>query len=158
MHRKEARECFMLMLYQMEMHQDYSKERKDLFLSHYLEKNLQKEYFQRDLGPNPTDESGYLTDMYQTVSEHLDEIDGVLANAAENWKIDRIAKVDLAVLRLSVTELMYFEQIPDSASINEAVELAKKYGGEDSGKFVNGILGRIVKEKDGKQEKIDPVD
>ena len=96
--------------------------------------------------------------MYQTVSEHLDEIDGVLANAAENWKIDRIAKVDLAVLRLSVTELMYFEQIPDSASINEAVELAKKYGGEDSGKFVNGILGRIVKEKDGKQEKIDPVD
>jgi len=158
MHRKEARECFMLMLYQMEMHQDYSKERKDLFLSHYLDKSLQKEYFQRDLGPNPGDQSGYFSEMYEMVSKHLTEIDQILADAVENWKIERIAKVDLAVLRLSVTELMYFDEIPDSASINEAVELAKKYGGDDSGKFVNGILGRVVKEKDAKQKRMDPVD
>jgi len=151
MHRKEARECFMLMLYQMDVHQDYSEERKETFLSHYLQKELQQEYFQRNLGA-VADQKTYLDDMYAAVSSHLPEIDELLAVAVENWKMERIAKVDLAVLRVSVTELMYLEDIPDSASINEAVELAKKYGGDDSGKFVNGILGRVVKEKDARKK------
>lgn len=157
MHRKEARECFMLMLYQMEINQDYSRERKELFLSQYLDKSLQKEYFLREIDTNTADQSVYLNKMFEMISNHLDAIDQILASAVENWKIERIAKVDLAVLRLSVTELFYFDDIPDSASINEAVELAKKFGGDDSGKFVNGILGRVVKEKNAKKTAGDSV-
>jgi transcription antitermination protein NusB len=145
------------MLYQMEINQDYSKERKELFLSHYLDKSLQEEYFARELDTNTADQSDYLNKMFEMISDHLDTIDQILASAVENWKIERIAKVDLAVLRLSVTELFYFDDIPDSASINEAVELAKKFGGDDSGKFVNGILGRVVKEKDVKKAASGPV-
>jgi N utilization substance protein B len=59
-----------------------------------------------------------------------------------------MAKVDLSILRLSAAEILYLSDIPDSASINEAVEMAKKYGGEDSGKFINGILGKVVRSKD----------
>jgi N utilization substance protein B len=59
-----------------------------------------------------------------------------------------MAKVDLAILRLSAAEILYLEDVPDSASINEAVDMAKKFGGDDSGKFINGILGKVVRSKD----------
>jgi N utilization substance protein B len=65
--------------------------------------------------------------------------------SAENWKIERIAKVDLAILRLSIGEIMYMD-IPVSVSINEAVELAKKFGTDDSAKFINGVLGKVSRE------------
>jgi len=77
--------------------------------------------------------------------EHIVEIDELIAQTSENWTIERMPLVDLSVLRLAVYEMIYADDIPHSVSINEAVELAKHYGGEDeSSRFVNGVLGRIA--------------
>lgn len=88
----------------------------------------------------------YFHSVIDAVVNNKDAIDGLISQMATNWKLQRISKLDLSVLRLSVAEIKFMEDIPLSASINEAVELAKKYGSEDSGKFVNGILGKIAKE------------
>ena len=76
----------------------------------------------------------------------MKEIDELLNQLSKGWKTSRMARVDLTALRLSVYELKYEEEIPTKVSINEAVELAKRFGGEDSFAFVNGILGRVAKE------------
>lgn len=137
MRRTEARALFMQLLYQMDAQNDYSKEAKDRFEEEYMEGSDQKQYFDR---------------LYQLILEHLPQIDQVLEESAVNWKLSRIAKVDLAVLRLSVAEVLYMDDIPVSASINEAVDLAKKFSGEDSGKFVNGILGKVARRENGSNE------
>jgi N utilization substance protein B len=77
--------------------------------------------------------------------EHVDEIDDLIACASENWSIDRMPIVDLSVLRMAIFEMKYLDDVPLSVSINEAVDLAKHYGGEDdSSRFVNGVLGKIA--------------
>ena len=75
--------------------------------------------------------------------EHLAEVDEHIKNAAQNWEIGRMATVDRNVLRLAVFELAYADDIPAKVSINEAIELAKKFGTEESGQFVNGILDKV---------------
>ena len=79
------------------------------------------------------------------VSTYLDEIDGVIQKYIKNWSIDRLSKVSLAILRLAVYELQYVNDIPESVSINEAVELAKQFGSEDDAKYINGVLSSVVK-------------
>lgn len=79
--------------------------------------------------------------------ERKDDIDKVISEAAQNWEIGRMAVVDRNILRLTTYELLYREDIPPKVSINEAIEIAKKYGDRDSGKFVNGILDKINKTK-----------
>lgn len=74
-------------------------------------------------------------------------IDEIIARYSENWAIDRMTSVDRNILRLATYELLHQEDIPDSVSINEAVEIGKRFGSEDSGAFVNGILDRIAREK-----------
>ena len=133
MRRTEARELFMQLLFQMEVQNDYGREIKERFVQEHMKDSSQLEYFNR---------------LYDSVTENLAEIDGKLEACSENWKINRMAKVDLAILRLSSAEILYLDDVPDSASINEAVDIAKKFGGEDSGKFINGILGKVVKSKD----------
>lgn len=76
--------------------------------------------------------------------EKLSEIDRMLADASEGWKLKRMGRVELTILRLACFELRYDETVPDKVAINEAVELAKKFGGEESPAFVNGILAKIV--------------
>lgn len=132
MRRSEARTLFMQLLYQMEVHNDYGQEIKARFAREKMEESDQQDYFDG---------------LYQVIFAHREEIDQRLAQSSDNWKLSRIAKVDLAVLRLSAAEILYMDDIPDSASINEAVDLAKKFGGEDSGKFVNGILGNLARGK-----------
>ncbi|MDR2647210.1 MAG: transcription antitermination factor NusB [Oscillospiraceae bacterium] len=78
--------------------------------------------------------------------EHLDEIDAGIALRLKDWKMERISRVSLALLRLAVSELLYFDEIPTGVTINEAVELAKRYGDEDTPSFVNGILGTIARQ------------
>lgn len=73
---------------------------------------------------------------------HLEEIDGIINNLAEGWKTSRIAKVDLAILRVAIFEMKY-ENLEKGIAINEAVELAKEYGEDKSYAFINGILGRV---------------
>ena len=74
------------------------------------------------------------------------EIDSLLNENAKGWKTSRMNKVDLTILRLAVYEMKWDEDIPDGVAINEAVELAKRFGGENSGSFVNGILGKLAKQ------------
>lgn len=133
MRRTEARELFMQLLFQMEVQNDYSQEIKERFVQEYMKDSNQLEYFDR---------------IFEATVGNLPVIDEKLEKCSENWKISRMAKVDLAILRLSAAEILYLDDVPDSASINEAVDMAKKFGGDDSGKFINGILGKVVRSKD----------
>jgi N utilization substance protein B len=81
--------------------------------------------------------------LLRGVLEHRDALDAELAENAANWDLDRMAGVDRNILRLAIYEMLHREDIPPVVSINEAVDLAKKYSTEDSGKFVNGILDKI---------------
>lgn len=85
------------------------------------------------------------------VETHLGEIDEVIGRTSEHWTVMRMPLVDRNILRIATYELTYDEDVPPSVAINEAVELAKVYGGDDSSKFVNGVLGRIA-ERRGSEE------
>ncbi len=128
--RTDARERFMQMLFEMDAQNDFTAAKRTQFEETYLEGKPEQEYFDA---------------VFDALSNHLPEVDEALSQAAENWTIERFAKVDLAILRLAVLEIRYVDTIPEAVSINEAVELAKKYGAEESPKFVNGVLGKIVR-------------
>ncbi len=83
--------------------------------------------------------------------ENLEAIDELIVSASENWALDRMPMVDRALLRLSTYEMRYVEDVPVSVSINEAVNLAKEFGGDDSPRFINGILGRIATQLESEQ-------
>ena len=81
----------------------------------------------------------------EAVSAHHEEIDAMIADNLDRWSIDRIGRTDLAILRTAVAEMMYIDSIPRGVSINEAVDLAKKYGDERSYAFINSVLSKIAK-------------
>ena len=83
--------------------------------------------------------------LVKGVMSNLAEIDKVIKNYTNNWSLDRITNIDRSILRIAIYEILYLQNIPKSVSINEAVELAKKYGTRSSFSFVNGVLGRINK-------------
>ena len=86
----------------------------------------------------------YMREKYAHVLEHLKEIDALLNETSKGWKTKRMSRVDLTALRLAVYELKFDTDVPTGVAINEAVELAKRFGGDTSGSFVNGILGKIA--------------
>lgn len=88
--------------------------------------------------------SDFCRQLVLGVEAHQGRIDAMIEDTSENWTLSRMPLVDRNILRLAVFEIVYLEEVPDSVSINEAVEMAKVYGGEDSSKFVNGILGRLA--------------
>lgn len=83
-------------------------------------------------------------DLFYGFLDHRDEVDAAIAQAAEHWKLERMATVDRAILRLGAYELMFREDVPPKVAINEAIRLAKKFGAAESGAFVNGILDRVM--------------
>ncbi|MDP8266016.1 MAG: transcription antitermination factor NusB [Candidatus Aceula meridiana] len=87
------------------------------------------------------------------VEKNLTEIDQKITQYASNWHLDRMAVIDRNVLRLGILELLYMEDIPSKVTINEAIELAKRFGDVESGKFVNGILDKALKSKEPSHEK-----
>ena len=89
----------------------------------------------------------YLEKIYGGVKEHKEEIDKLIEEHSENRILERIAKVDLAILRTAIYEILYCDDIPESVSINEAVELGKKFSHDDAGSFINGILGSIQRQR-----------
>lgn len=92
----------------------------------------------------------YALVLIRGIEEHQEEIDTMLDSSSDNWSIDRMPIMDRSILRVAVYEMMFQDAIPVSVSIDEAVELAKKYGGEDeSHRFVNGVLGQIAKKLEG---------
>lgn len=92
------------------------------------------------------DEAGFIKQLAEGTAEHLPEIDQIIAKTAPEWPIAQIDGVDRAVLRLGIFELMFLKDVPPKVAINEAVELAKTYGGDSSGKFLNGVLGTLYKQ------------
>lgn len=94
-----------------------------------------------------------ISEKYNNILAHLEEIDGVLNEYSRGWKTSRMNRVDLSALRLAVYEMKYEEDVPVGVAINEAVEIAKCFGGETSGSFVNGVLGKIASgRKDDEEE------
>lgn len=86
----------------------------------------------------------YGRDLALATEARIPEIDALLSSTSEHWAVSRMPLVDRNILRIATYELLHSEDVPPSVAINEAVELAKVYGGEDSSKFVNGVLGRIA--------------
>lgn len=91
------------------------------------------------------DDGGFIKHLTQGVIEHKTSIDGLIAKFAPEWPLNQITIVDRNVLRLGIYELKFDDNIPAKVAINEAIELAKTFGGESSGKFVNGVLGAVYK-------------
>ena len=86
----------------------------------------------------------YIFEKVEKISEKLEEIDAKINEVSEGWKTGRMGKVDLTLIRLAVYEMLYEEDVPAKVAINEAVELAKQYGTDDSPSFVNGVLAKLV--------------
>ncbi len=117
-----------------------------LFGWSFLSKNLDqlKELAKEDLGEKSFDKN--LADtLIEGVTKNLDTIDQIIKATAPEWPLDQIARVDLVCLRIAVFELYIAQEVPHKVAIDEAIELAKEFGSEQSGKFVNGVLGTIVK-------------
>ncbi|MDO4608472.1 MAG: transcription antitermination factor NusB [Clostridia bacterium] len=87
----------------------------------------------------------YINRVFFGVFENIEKIDGIISKNAVGWSINRISKTALAILRLAIYEIEFFDEIPISVSINEAVELAKKYATKEDASFINGILSTVAK-------------
>ena len=94
--------------------------------------------------------SAYAVQLAKTADEHQDELDAIIEPKLKKWKLNRISKVSLAALRLAVSELYYEENIPVSVVISEAVELTKRFSGEEDASFVNGVLANVAKDLENK--------
>lgn len=88
----------------------------------------------------------FVRSLVRGTEEHQEKIDQLIEQYSKDWKLDRMAAVDRNLLRLAIYEILYMPDIPSAVSINEAVELAKIYGSDESAKFVNGILGNLVRQ------------
>lgn len=130
MSRRLAREAALRVLFQVEVGRDE------------LDAAIAYNASELDLDENAL---SFTDKLVRGVVEHRAELDALLDRFAVDWTIDRMAYVDRNVLRLAAFEMMYDEETPAGVAINEAVELAKRYGTDDSGKFVNGILGNIAR-------------
>ncbi len=100
-------------------------------------------YFE-ELTEATEEEHGYIAEKVERIKEKVPEIDSRINEVAQGWKTPRMGKAELAILRLAVYEMLFDEDVPVKVAINEAVELAKKYGGDDSPSFVNGILAKLA--------------
>jgi len=93
----------------------------------------------------------YIGRVLSGVLEHLDELDEQIASASRGWAVERMPKVDLTILRLAAWEILHEDDVPGSVAINEAVELASRYSEPASGRFINGVLGTILRRKEAEQ-------
>ncbi|SMP48487.1 transcription antitermination factor NusB [Anoxynatronum buryatiense] len=132
MKRKEARELCMQLVYEMIIKNEFS-------LAGY-------QHFLED-APESPDQDVYIRQVLTSVIERHDEVDQMIRSYAIDWQMERIARVDLAILRVSIAELLDLDDIPSYVSVNEAIEMAKKFSTENSSAFVNGILGTYLKDR-----------
>ena len=92
------------------------------------------------------DDPAFIFDLIKGVAEHIPAIDKILVATAPEWPLEQITVIDRNILRLGIYELMFAKEVPPKVAINEAVELGKAFGGESSGKFINGVLGTLFKQ------------
>jgi len=129
--RTKARECALKILYAADITKDAPGDCSNIFWQTH--EAVKKEV--RDF-------TAFLTEGVEKNSKY---IDSVITKYAKNWQLKRMATIDRNILRISTFELLFAEEVPPKVSINEAIEMAKKYGDKDSGKFVNGVLDKINK-------------
>lgn len=128
--RRQARELVLRYLYQVEQLKKKSTSDLELFLKE-----------------NRADESlsKFVRELVNLIEDHAVEIDQQIEKNSKNWKISRMSLIDRSLLRMGVAEILFANQIPAKVSMNEAIEIAKKYGTEESSSFINGILDQISK-------------
>ncbi|MBO5994356.1 MAG: transcription antitermination factor NusB [Firmicutes bacterium] len=126
MKRKEAREYVMSQAFQIDASRDWDRQAEEL---------IDKE----ELG----NQYDYALNVLSHVISERDKIDSMINEVSTGWTTGRMAKTDIAILRVAVSEILYQEDVPKAVAINEAVEMAKIYGTDDSSKFINAILGKI---------------
>lgn len=129
MTRNQAREFLMTIAFQMDILNDFDVDKDYIYLN-------------RDLGK----QEEYCEELFSILCNKKSEIDEEIQKHSKKWKISRMPKTDIAILRIAVGEILYSD-IPTSVAINEAVELAKKYGEENSPSYINGILGGISRDR-----------
>ncbi len=95
-------------------------------------------------GAAPPDVTVFAGQLVQGVIDNGEKLDQILSEASEHWKLDQMAKVDRIILRIAVYEIAIDRHVPTKAAINESIELAKTFSGDEAGRFVNGILGRVA--------------
>lgn len=132
MSRKLARELSMKVLFDMHMNNDF---------------NLNKIKYHLEEGNISEKQNDYIYSVLTVAVNNLTEIDKIIEDYSKGWKLNRIANVDLAILRLAFSEILYMNDIPYRVSINEAIELAKIYSSAETPSFINGILGNYVEKK-----------
>ena len=132
MNRKKARELCMQLVYEMIIKNEFSMAGDH----HYLEEN-----------PDDTGQDAYIQLLLLSVIEQQQELDRLIRSYAIDWEMERIARVDLAILQVALTEIMHLADIPSYVSVNEAIEMAKKFSTDNSSSFVNGILGTYLKDR-----------
>ncbi|MDW8799581.1 transcription antitermination factor NusB [Clostridium sp. A1-XYC3] len=156
MNRRKSRELAMKLLFQITINKE---DFKDAISN--LKENIEadREDFDEETGlplkkeSNPEDidlaevDMEYVVRVLKGVQENREAIDKQIENHLKNWKLNRISKVDLTILRVCTYEFIYEETIPENVSINEAIELAKKYSADKSASFINGVLGSMIKNK-----------
>ncbi len=129
--RRLSRETILQALFQV----DVGKQDPQFALQYLLDNNFL---------PEEPDLINYTQEVFDGVLQNLAVIDPIIQSYSQDWTLERLPRVDRNVLRLSLYELLYRPDVPAAVSINEAVDLVKVFGGEESGKFVNGILGRFI--------------
>lgn len=139
--RRAAREQAFALLFELSFHPDATVE---TLLACAVDPDREE-----PLRPDP-----FAVRLAETAAAHLEQLDGEIAKRLKNWKLRRISRVSHALLRLALCEMLFFEKIPVGASINEAVELAKRYGDEEAPRFINGVLGAVARNA-AIQEKMD---
>lgn len=130
MNRVRSREIAMIILYQMDIQGNFTASEVTKYLSHFEEK---------------TDEE-YIKELVELFIINQPLIDERIIEHLKGWKIERIGRIDLAVLRVALTEILWIPSIPTKVSINEAINMAKKFVDDKSGKFINGVLSHFVEE------------
>lgn len=132
--RRKSRILALQLLYQYEIRKEPSAE-------------ILKEFFgeRKKLHPDILDYAG---SIFTETLHHLERIDGTIEELALHWKINRLALVDKCILRVAICEILFRDDIPDKVAVDEAIEVAKQYGGEDSGAFVNGLLDRLIRKQE----------
>ena len=129
--RRKSREFALQVLYQLNITKKDVHKTLAQFLDHFSGNEEKDDFMER---------------LVLGVLEHCKEIDRLIEKYSENWRLDRMNIIDRAILRMATFELLYCEEIPPKVTLNEAIELGKRFGSEDSGSFINGILDRIQNE------------
>ena len=147
MGRREQREQIFRLLFRVEFNApEEMPQQRDFFLD---EIKLPAE--EEGLAPKDRD-IAYITEKYGQIQEKLPQIDQMIDEKAQGWSVSRMGKVELTLLRLGVYEILFDQNVPDSVAINEAVELAKKYGQDNAGAFVNAVLAKFLRPEQGEKK------